>query len=100
MSSIEEGHRSLKRQHTLRPCTYCGKLAHLTSDHVPPRCLFPPGTRLVTVPVCLACNNAASKDDEYFRAAVALRIEVENNPVVNELLPQIMRGVLRTGAAG
>ena len=83
-----------------RQCVLCGKLAYLTRDHVPPRQMFPAGTQLITVPVCLECNNAWSGDDEYFRAVVALRAEVQNNPVVNDLLPQIMRGVLRTGPRG
>lgn len=84
----------------MRECVLCGKLAFLTMDHVPPRGMFPAGTRLITVPACLACNNSWSGDDEYVRAAFALRAEVERNPVVQELLPQIMRGVLRGGARG
>jgi hypothetical protein len=78
----------------MRECVLCGKLAYLTSDHIPARCLFPRGTQLITIPVCRECNNSASKDDEYFRAAVALRLEVDKNPVVAELLPQITRGLM------
>jgi hypothetical protein len=54
-------------------CVYCGRLA-TTKDHVIPRCLlekpFPPN--LPTVPSCRPCNEAYSKDEEYFLAIMAL----------------------------
>ena len=56
----------------------CGKKASqtvegaLTREHLPPRNLFrKPRPRLFTVPCCLACNNQAHNDDEYFRLAVS-----------------------------
>jgi hypothetical protein len=59
-------------------CYLCGKKANetsegtLTSEHLPPKNLFPsPRGRLFTVPCCLACNNPAHNDDEYFRVAVS-----------------------------
>ncbi len=39
-------------------------------EHVPPKCLFPKGSdwsRLMTVPSCVAHNNANSKADEYLK---------------------------------
>jgi hypothetical protein len=59
-------------------CYLCGKKASqtaegtLTREHLPPKNLFPsPRPRLFTVPCCLACNNQAHNDDEYFRVAVS-----------------------------
>ena len=49
-------------------CFMCGGAAD-TSDHVPPKGLFPkprPST-LITVPACRVCNKATEQDDEYFR---------------------------------
>ena len=89
-----------KRSKTLRECVLCGKLAHLTTDHVPPSSMFPQRRGGIPIPVCFACNNGASKDDEYFRAALALRMEVEENPAVKELLPGITRGLIRSRDRG
>jgi hypothetical protein len=62
--------------------------------------MFPAGTQRIWVPACRDCNGGASDDDEYFVAALALRIEVSDNPVVKMLLPKLMRGVTRTGRRG
>jgi len=91
----------MMRRRGQRPCTYCGKLAFLTRDHVPPKRMFPSNSpNLITVPACLVCNRLWSKDDEHVRAAVGLRREVENNPAIQELLPAIIRGVQRAGLGG
>jgi len=53
-------------------CYLCCEPA-TTRDHIPPRGIFtqPYPNNLITVPACAKCNNGASKDDEYFRIAVA-----------------------------
>ena len=54
-------------------CFLCGANGKLTRDHIPPKCLFPKPrpANLFTLPCCLSCNNAASKDDEYLRLATS-----------------------------
>jgi hypothetical protein len=83
-------------------CVYCGRTRRLTSDHVPPRCLFGsvPADNLITVPACLECNNRASKDDEYFRLKVALRDDVGDHTDVQALLPKVLRSLQRPDARG
>ena len=49
------------------PCHICG-LPSTGRDHIPPKCLFPPGTAgQVTFPACDIHNSRKSKDDEYLR---------------------------------
>ena len=50
-------------------CYLCRKRSGVTSDHVPPKNLFPRPrpSNLITVPCCRECNNRFSKHDEYFR---------------------------------
>jgi hypothetical protein len=57
-------------------CAYCGAPS-TTVDHVPPRCIYGdltngPPVNLLTVPSCEQCNHPESKDDTYFRDAIAL----------------------------
>ena len=75
-------------------CTYCGRIGPITSDHIPPKCLFPhPRPDLITVPSCRHCNKGASLDDEYFRTVIALRDTVGDNPNVQSLLPLVLRSL-------
>jgi hypothetical protein len=53
-------------------CVYCEAPA-TTSDHIPPRAVFPNRVGAVTVPACAACNNGASADDEYFAIVLSRR---------------------------
>jgi hypothetical protein len=65
-------------------CVYCGEHRELTSDHVPPRCLFSkPRPPLVTVPCCLHCNREFGKYDEYFRLAITTGIDRQAFPKEN-----------------
>ena len=50
-------------------CYNCGQPA-TTKEHIPPKCLFPKGTRaqLITVPSCRDCNESMALDDQYFAA--------------------------------
>ena len=83
-------------------CTYCGKSAKLTSDHIPPKNLFPKPrpTNLVTVRACRKCNKSASKDDEYFRLMSIIRNDVYEQPGVAELWDNTYRGLKRTQILG
>ncbi|MGH9867610.1 MAG: HNH endonuclease [Candidatus Polarisedimenticolia bacterium] len=82
-------------------CTYCGIEGPITSDHIPPRNLFPERTpyELITVPSCLKCNQSSSQDDEYFRAILSLWEELSSSPVMAELRPKALRGLQRSEAA-
>ena len=57
-------------------CTYCGGVAG-SRDHIPPKNLFPkPRTNdLISVPSCVGCNKAFSKDDEYLRFVLTMRAD-------------------------
>ena len=56
-------------------CVYCGAPGLVSSDHVPPKCLFPPDTRvnLITVDACPTCHDSYKLDDEYFRVVLSIR---------------------------
>jgi hypothetical protein len=64
------------------PCAYCASTMKPSNDHVPPENLFPRPRRgkLITVPCCRECNVGFSKDDEYFRLALALHPRAHTNP--------------------
>lgn len=59
-------------QHKIKWCYLCHGTENMTSDHVPPKNLFPEPrpTNLITVPCCTKCNAEYSKLDEQFRAFV------------------------------
>jgi hypothetical protein len=61
-------------------------------DHVPPKGLFEPFAQcqLITVPCCKQCNNAASKDDEYFIVYVAFRDSAKGNPQRDRLFKKVI----------
>jgi len=75
-------------------CAYCGKQA-TTKDHVIPRCLLekPFPSNLPTVPSCRPCNEAYSRDEQYFLALMAqagfvpsLQRKVERGGSVDRML--------------
>jgi hypothetical protein len=78
-------------------CVYCGKVARLTPDHVPPKNLFltPRPSNLITVPSCEGCNGGASKDDEYFKNMIMLRQDVGNHSEATQLLSEVMASLRR-----
>jgi hypothetical protein len=53
-------------------CVYCGKNPGTTSDHVPPKNLFPHPRPVdtVTVPCCIKCQAEFKKDEDAFMAWV------------------------------
>ena len=69
---------SKKKPKNYGECVYCGREAQLTSDHIPPKNLFPKPrpSNLITVPSCKRCNRSASKDDEYLRLVLVMREDV------------------------
>lgn len=67
-------------------CAICGIRNATTSDHVPPKAIFPKPrpADLITVPSCFQCNNSASKQDEEFRVFLSLQLGMET-PITRKL---------------
>lgn len=63
-------------QDTRKICAICGISEATTSDHLPPKGIFPKPrpSNLITVPSCVECNNSASDLDEAFRLYLALHV--------------------------
>ena len=76
-------------------CVYCGRLALLTDDHVPPQalCSKPRPIDLVVVPACVSCNGGASKDDEYFKTVMILKDRAGSHPEAVSVRPSVFRGL-------
>lgn len=91
-----------KRRGRVGSCIYCGQMKTLTMDHVPPASLFAPPrpSNLITVPACRACNEAASKDIEYFRLVLSVRIDIHEDPAAAALWPTALRGLARPSQRG
>lgn len=66
---------------TKKLCVLCGIREATTSDHVPPKAIFPKPrpSDLVTVPSCFNCNNKGSKYDEEFRVFLSLQLGMETH---------------------
>ena len=85
-----------------KKCYYCGKPA-TTTEHVPPRCLFPEmrdsggvdyRNNLLTVPSCDEHNAKKSNDDEYF--LFILTCSLDTNAVARNLfLQKVSRAIKR-----
>jgi hypothetical protein len=89
-----------RRRNRSASCVYCGSKAD-TRDHVPPKNLFSVRpSNLITVPACDACNQAAKKDDEYFRLALSVRADTGDLPDVQGNMPKIFGGLKRPEAHG
>lgn len=78
-------------------CVYCGQKASLTSDHIPPKNLFPKPrpSNLITVPACHNCNQSASKDDEYLRLMLVMREDVFEQPAAADIWKKTFKGLKR-----
>jgi hypothetical protein len=61
---------------TQQICVLCGVRAATTSDHIPPKSIFPKPrpSDLITVPACFHCNNSSSRHDEEFRVFLSAQI--------------------------
>ena len=81
-------------------CVYCGRLAPLEDDHIPPKNLFTGRAGLITVPSCKCCNQGACKDDEYFRLAIGFHADVANHPEAGPIVAKIKRSLFRPEASG
>jgi hypothetical protein len=70
----------MKETEEQQRCALCGVSVATTSDHVPPKNIFPKPrpNDLITVPSCFKCNNIGSKYDEEFRVFLSLQIGMEN----------------------
>jgi hypothetical protein len=70
-------------------------------DHVPPENLFERGQKanLVTVPCCYQCNNAASKEDQYFLVYLALRQDARQKAEHDRLWAKMLRTLKRQEAS-
>jgi len=79
----------------LGTCIYCLTEGPVTDDHVPPQNLFgkPRPSDLVEVPSCKSCNEAASKDDEYFKLVFAMRKELNPHPGIRKILLSVLRSL-------
>ena len=66
-------------KNTKQMCVLCGIREATTSDHVPPKAIFPKPrpNDLVTVPSCFDSNNTGSKYDEEFRVFLSLQLGME-----------------------
>ena len=81
-------------------CVYCGYVGEMTSDHVPPQCLFgPPRPKLITVR-CWKCHKATTKDDEYFRLMLTMRDDVFDHGDVQKVLPAVFRSLQKKEQLG
>ena len=91
----------MPRKSRVGVCVYCGTRAVVTSDHVPPKCLFPPDTRvnLITVDACAVCHDSYKLDDEYFRVTLSVRDDQPDGPAAQFLRDQT-RKTLRHPEAG
>lgn len=69
----------MAREERKQPCAICGKEEATTSDHIPPRGIFPKPrpSNLITVPTCFRCNHAGSKYDERFRVYLNMEVGVD-----------------------
>ena len=76
-------------------CVYCGRLAVLTADHIPPKalCSKPRPADLIVVPACELCNGGASKDDEYFKTVMVLKDLAGSHPEAASIRPSVFRGL-------
>jgi hypothetical protein len=83
-------------------CIYCATRPATTSDHVPPKQVFPRPlpSNLITVPSCDVCNGGFQSDDDYFGAIMAMRVEIEPHPGGDEVVARLMRGFDRPESRG
>jgi hypothetical protein len=88
------------RHSRLQECVYCPSTANLTDEHAPAKLIFPEPrpSDLITVKACLDCNQAGSKDAEYFRVCLCLNPLAKDMPSVVALKPTVQRSLQRPQA--
>lgn len=74
-------------------CAICGRNEATTSDHLPPKGIFPKPRphNLITVPSCAECNNGASDLDETFRLYLALHVGDLDDAVTSAYFHEALR---------
>ena len=79
-----------------KSCIYCDGDAD-TRDHIPPKSFFstPRPSDLITVPSCGACNSGFQRDDVYAQTVLLARQDVSDHPVVQQLIPKLLRSLER-----
>lgn len=92
----------MAKKEKIGECVYCGRLEEMTTDHIPPKNLFPSPrpNNLITVPSCKKCNQKASKDDEYFRLVLSMRQEVSGHPEILKNNEKLRRSLWRPEQKG
>lgn len=92
----------MPRKERVGTCVYCGITGPVTSDHVPPKCLFPPDARLnlMTVAACPACHGSFKLDDEYFRLVLSIRPDLPSGSESSFIQEQTKRSLRNPEAAG
>lgn len=83
-------------------CVYCGRIKELDKDHVPPENLFPKPkpSSLIKIPSCIPCNRGFSKDDEYFRTAIALTLDTRRDPRTKQIVDKSLSSLKRPNGGG
>lgn len=77
-------------------CAYCGfsppNKKDLTSDHIPPKKLFPKPrpANIITVPACRNCHANTSKDDEYFCLKISMRNDAQRNSAARTIAHELI----------
>ncbi len=81
---------------------YCGSKDDLTTDHIPPKSLFPKPrpSNIIAVPACRKCHFDTSEVDEYFRLMLLVREDVGEHPKAQANLDPIFRSLKRKEAEG
>ena len=83
-----------------KSCIYCGSKGSMTTDHIPPKNLFPEPrpSNMLTVPSCKKCNESFSKDDEYFRTVLVSCASVSLDPNAQAVNKKLIRSMIRPKA--
>ena len=92
----------MAKNRKITECVYCGSLKDITTDHIPPKNLFPSPrpNNLITVPSCKECNQKASKDDEYLRLVLSMRQETSGHPEILKNNEKLRRSLQRPEQKG
>lgn len=74
-------------------CAICGINKATTSDHLPPKSIFPKPrpNNLITVPSCTSCNNNASDLDEAFRLYLALHVGNQGDKITSKYFKEALK---------
>jgi len=72
----------------------------MSADHVPPKCLFAPVSRvnLITVPACRTCNSSYKLDDEYFRLVLSIRADLPKSRAAQYIRDSTLRSLRKPEA--